>query len=131
MHDCFFCDIQQGHDDKKIAENEDVFSRFDDFPVSQGHAEVIVKRHGSSFFECSATEISSVIALLRETKDRIEQQYHPDGLNIGINEGAAAGQTAFHLHVHLIPRYTGDVANPVGGVRNIFPDKGDYTRHAQ
>jgi len=124
---CFFCDIQKQKDDKRIIENEDFFSRFDDFPVSEGHAEIISKSHIASVFEFSAPQIQSLFSLLDETKNVLKEKFNPDGFNIGINDGESAGQSIFHLHVHLIPRYSGDVKNPRGGVRNIFPKKADYT----
>ncbi len=124
---CFFCDIQKQKDDKRIIENEDFFSRFDDFPVSKGHVEIIPKSHVGSIFELSSQQIQNLFSLLDETKNLLGEKFNPDGFNIGINEGESAGQSIFHLHVHLIPRYTGDVKNPRGGVRNIFPKKADYT----
>lgn len=63
-----------------------------------------------------------------KVKKIIDEQYHPDGYNIGINEGEAAGQTVFHLHIHVIPRYNGDVPEPIGGIRTIIPGKGNYRR---
>ncbi len=124
---CFFCDIQEQKDDKRIIENEDFFSRFDDFPVSKGHAEIILKIHIASIFELSSQQIQNLFSLLNETKKLLEEEFNPDGFNIGINDGEFAGQSIFHLHIHLIPRYIGDVKNPRGGVRNIFPSRADYT----
>ena len=124
---CFFCDIQKQKDDKRIIENEDFFSRFDDFPISKGHAEIIPKSHVASIFELSPQQIKNLFSLLDETKNILKDKFNPDGFNIGINDGESAGQSIFHLHVHLIPRYVGDVKNPRGGVRNIFPKKADYT----
>lgn len=124
---CFFCDIQKQNDDKRIIENEDFFSRFDDFPVSEGHAEITPKSHVASIFELSSQQIQNLFSLLDETKKVLEEKFSPDGFNIGINDGESAGQSIFHLHVHLIPRYTGDVKTPRGGIRNIFPKKADYT----
>jgi diadenosine tetraphosphate (Ap4A) HIT family hydrolase/predicted house-cleaning noncanonical NTP pyrophosphatase (MazG superfamily) len=124
---CFFCDIQKQEDDKKIIENEDFFSRYDGFPVSDGHAEIIPKFHAASIFELSTSQIQNLFLLLGATKEVIKDKFSPNGFNVGINDGESAGQSIFHLHVHLIPRYIGDVKNPRGGVRNIFPDKADYT----
>jgi len=128
---CFFCYIQSQEDDKRITESENFFSRYDDFPVSKGHAEVILKSHIVSFFDLSEGQIKELYELLRKTKEIVETEFKPDGFNIGINEGTAAGQTQDHLHVHLIPRYKGDAANPKGGIRNIFPQKADYTEEAK
>ena len=123
---CFFCDIQKQEDDKKILENEDFFSRYDDFPVSKGHTEVISKDHISSLFDLSAQQLANCYDLLKKTKNLIQEKFKPDGFNIGVNEGKAAGQSIPHLHIHIIPRYNGDVKNPRGGIRNIFPEKADY-----
>jgi diadenosine tetraphosphate (Ap4A) HIT family hydrolase len=79
-----------------------------------------------SLFELNEEERLAVLELLERAKERVAAQHRPDGYNIGINDGAAAGQTVMHLHVHLIPRYRGDVADPRGGVRWIFPDKAPY-----
>lgn len=98
----------------------------DGFPVSRGHTLVIPRRHAGSFFELTAAERSSVFALVDVARSALEVELHPDGYNIGINDGAAAGQTVPHLHVHLIPRFTGDQADPRGGIRWIFPDRADY-----
>ena len=124
---CFFCDIQLGSDDKKIAENNSFFSRFDDFPVSPGHSEIIPKRHVESFFDLTESELSQMYDLILKTRVIIEEKFHPDGYNVGINEGKAGGQTISHMHVHLIPRYNNDSDNPRGGIRNIIRGKGDYS----
>lgn len=102
------------------------YSRWDNFPVSNGHAEVIPKRHVESYFELSQQEVESLYELLLMTKKEIDERYSPNAYNVGVNVGLAAGQTVFHVHIHLIPRYVGDVTNSRGGVRNIIPGKGDY-----
>lgn len=98
----------------------------DAFPVSPGHSLVIPRRHVTSFFELEDKERDALSRLLAEARRRLIDEMAPAGFNIGINEGAAAGQTIAHLHIHLIPRYEGDLADPRGGVRWIFPDKADY-----
>jgi diadenosine tetraphosphate (Ap4A) HIT family hydrolase len=84
------------------------------------------RRHLTSFFELTEDEVAAVYELLRRMKDRLDEAMKPGGYNIGINVGAVSGQTVAHVHLHLIPRYAGDVANPVGGVRNIIPGRGPY-----
>lgn len=79
-----------------------------------------------SFFDIDNKERDALLALLEDAKRRLDKEMKPAGYTIGINDGAAAGQTVPHLHIHLIPRYTGDVEDPQGGVRWIFPDKADY-----
>ncbi len=98
----------------------------DGFPVSPGHSLIIPKRHCVSFFELTDEERTSLFRQLTEAKAALDAEFKPNGYNIGINEGIAAGQTVSHLHVHLIPRYHGDRADPRGGVRWIFPDKAIY-----
>jgi diadenosine tetraphosphate (Ap4A) HIT family hydrolase len=98
----------------------------DAYPVSRGHTLIIPKRHVGSFFHLTDEERVALLALLSSAKGAVDAEFGPDGYNIGINDGAAAGQTIPHLHIHLIPRYSGDHSDPRGGVRWIFPDKADY-----
>lgn len=107
-------------------ENDFAFSLRDNFPVSRGHTLIIPKRAVASIFELSAEELMACWALLKTEKNALQNELHPDGFNIGINDGAVAGQTIWHAHIHLIPRYQGDHPNPRGGVRAIIPGKGDY-----
>jgi diadenosine tetraphosphate (Ap4A) HIT family hydrolase len=87
---------------------------------------VIPKRHVRSFFDLTVAEQLDALNLLQRAKQDLDQQYAPQGYNIGINDGPAAGQTIPHLHIHLIPRYSGDRPDPRGGVRWIIPEKADY-----
>ena len=98
----------------------------DAFPVSPGHTLVIPRRHIGSFFELSDAERTCMVELLAQAKAELDLSFQPDGFNIGINDGAAAGQTVQHLHVHLIPRYRGDDPDPRGGVRWVMPGKAKY-----
>jgi diadenosine tetraphosphate (Ap4A) HIT family hydrolase len=98
----------------------------DGFPISPGHTLIIPRRHVGSFFDIEAPERDALMMLMEEAKRRLDKECNPDGYNIGINDGASAGQTVPHLHIHLIPRYTGDRDDPRGGVRWIFPDKANY-----
>lgn len=98
----------------------------DAFPVSPGHSLVISRRHIGSFFELTAEERVSVLAALDVAKQELDAEFAPAAYNIGINDGPAAGQTVPHLHVHLIPRYEGDMEDPRGGVRWVIPDKARY-----
>lgn len=131
MRKCLFCDRDNFKEHRIIFENELFYARWDNFPISKGHAEIVPKKHIISFFDLSKEELIQMFDLLKRTKQLIEEKYRPDGYNIGINEGKAAGRTINHLHIHIIPRYFGDVFNPIGGVRNIIPEKGDYTRRRQ
>ena len=98
----------------------------DSFPLTRGHTLVVPRRHVASFFELTEEERAAVMKLLDRAKAALDKEYTPDAYNIGINDGAAAGQTVMHLHVHLIPRYKGDTDDPRGGVRWIFPKKAEY-----
>ena len=99
---------------------------WDNYPVSEGHALIIPKRHIISLLNLNNQETLHMYQLLKETCSIINDKFHPDGYNIGINEGEAAGRTIHHVHMHIIPRYFGDVENPRGGIRHIIPGKGDY-----
>jgi diadenosine tetraphosphate (Ap4A) HIT family hydrolase len=126
LDECFFCDVQ-GMDDKSIvAENEHFYVHDSDFSVSIGHCEVVSKDHINSFFNLNSEQLVSLYEMINKAKEFIEEKLDPDGYNVGLNEGKAAGQSIPHLHVHVIPRYNGDIDNPRGGVRNILPG-GDYT----
>ena len=98
----------------------------DAFPVSPGHTLIIPRRHVGSFFQLTAPERESMFELLTQAKAELDGTLQPDGFNIGINDGAAAGQTVPHLHLHLIPRYRGDTPDPRGGVRWVLPAKAKY-----
>jgi diadenosine tetraphosphate (Ap4A) HIT family hydrolase len=94
--------------------------------VSPGHALVASARHVESWFDLTGEERSAMLLLLDELRVNVGTGFHPDGFNIGINDGAAAGQTIPHVHIHLIPRYDGDAADPRGGIRWVIPAKADY-----
>jgi diadenosine tetraphosphate (Ap4A) HIT family hydrolase len=109
-----------------IEETDHAFALEDLYPVSVGHTLIVVRRHLANVFDLNREELEAVVRLIRSSRARIECEYHPAGYNIGVNSGRAAGQTIMHVHFHVIPRYPGDSPNPVGGVRNVLPGKGDY-----
>ena len=110
-----------------IASNELAFAIHDGYPVSPGHALVVPRRLIATWFEASTEERQAIFDLVDEVKRLLDARTPaPDGYNIGINCGEAAGQTVMHLHVHVIPRYRGDVPDPTGGVRHVIPGKGNY-----
>lgn len=121
---CPFCRVESERE--VIASSDLSLAFFDGFPVSPGHALIIPKRHVSSFFDLTKEEQLDLLKLADDVKLIIEEKYHPDGYNIGVNVGEAAGQSVFHVHMHLIPRYYGDVSNPRGGVRGVIPSKQNY-----
>ena len=98
----------------------------DAFPVSPGHLLIISKELRTDFFELSYIEMIELTKVIELAKEIILKEYSPDGYNIGMNCGEAAGQTVFHFHCHLIPRYKDDMENPRGGVRHVIPGKGSY-----
>lgn len=120
---CAFCTLAPT---RVIAENELAVVVRDGFPVSPGHTLIIPRRHIGSFFDLAGEERTAMLTLLDSAKTELETEFHPDGYNIGINDGAAAGQTVAHLHIHLIPRYAADSADPRGGVRWVLPKKAKY-----
>ncbi|MBI3044451.1 MAG: HIT family protein [Betaproteobacteria bacterium] len=120
---CLFCSIPP---DQILIERPLALAKRDGYPVSKGHTLIIPRRHVESFFGTTEEEQREMLKLLDEAKAILDREHKPDGYNIGINNGAAAGQTVMHLHIHLIPRYAGDAADARGGVRWIFPDKAAY-----
>lgn len=109
-----------------VASNALAFALRDGFPVSPGHTLVIPRRLVATWFEATPAERAAIFALVDEVKRALDAELRPDGYNIGINAGEAAGQTVMHLHVHVIPRFRGDVDDPRGGVRHVIPGKGNY-----
>jgi len=109
-----------------ILENRLAWAKFDRFPVNPGHLLIITRRHITDFFHSTEEERAAINSLLEEAKLLLDDRFNPDGYNIGINCGSAAGQTIMHLHVHLIPRYKGDMDDPRGGVRGVIPEKQKY-----
>ena len=103
-----------------LLENELAYARTDNSALSPGHMLVIPKRHVASFFDMTADEQGAVLALLNQAQSLVQKRHAPDGYNIGANIGKAAGQSRMHVHVHLIPRYAGDVPDPRGGIRCVL-----------
>lgn len=107
-----------------------VLGLWDGFPVSPGHALLVPRRHVATWFEASSGERRELMDAIEVARAAIRARYQPDGFNVGMNLGAAAGQTVPHLHLHVIPRYAGDVADPRGGVRWVVPDRAAYWKPA-
>lgn len=120
---CLFCSLDSS---RVIAENKHSVAIYDGYPVSPGHCLIIPKRHIASLFEATREEQAAMLDLLSEMREVLKKDHHHEGFNVGINDGVTAGQTVMHLHIHLIPRNTGDMPDPRGGVRWIFPDKAAY-----
>ena len=120
---CPFCTLPP---ERIIDSNDLALVIRDGYPVSPGHTLVIPKRHIGSWFEITPEEQSAMLDLLGRAKAVLEEEFKPDGYNIGINDGPTAGQTVPHLHMHLIPRYKDDLKDPRGGVRWVIPGKAKY-----
>jgi diadenosine tetraphosphate (Ap4A) HIT family hydrolase len=120
--DCPFC----RSDRKAVIETEFALAVLDGYPVAEGHTLVIPRRHVASLFDLPEEEQAAIWRLVADVRRRLADQYRPDGFNIGLNDGQAAGQTVMHAHVHVTPRRRGDVADPKGGVRWVVPDKAAY-----
>ncbi|WP_449241061.1 HIT family protein [Desulfoscipio gibsoniae] len=116
MQGCIFCGKPET---EIIAENKLALAFFDKYPVNKGHVLVVPKRHVETFFDANWQEIMDINKLIFEVKDILQIRFNPAGFNIGVNVGRSAGQTIFHLHYHIIPRYEGDVEDPRGGIRRI------------
>ena len=130
MKDCLFCKIQQpGFEKEIIYSNEYFIATRDSYPVTPLHTLIIPKRHFASFFEMNDDEQAAVFSILKQQRDEI-MALDPSvtSFNVGTNDGVDAGQSIYHLHIHLFPRRLGDIENPRGGVRGIIPAKQKYER---
>jgi diadenosine tetraphosphate (Ap4A) HIT family hydrolase len=124
---CPFCEIAADKNHSRIiSQNQQAFVIRDGFPVSNGHTLIIPKKHVGSFFDLSEEEKWAMLSLLELSKNELDKSLNPQGYNIGINDGTAAGQTVPHCHTHLIPRYDEPGKEPRGGVRWVVPEKADY-----
>lgn len=119
--ECLFCEKKD-----YVLENDMGYAIFDEYPVSLGHMLIIPKQHVTDFFEANCLLREHLFELIDQAKLLLDEKYHPDGYNIGMNCGQVAGQSIMHLHIHLIPRYVSDCENPKGGVRGVIPDKMHY-----
>jgi diadenosine tetraphosphate (Ap4A) HIT family hydrolase len=106
--------------DRLLAGNTLAYARYDSNSLARGHVLIVPKRHVASFFDLKPEEHQAMNALLCEAQALIQAEFSPDGYNIGVNVGKAAGQARMHVHLHLIPRYTGDVTDPQGGIRCVL-----------
>jgi diadenosine tetraphosphate (Ap4A) HIT family hydrolase len=122
--DCPFCNPDSDRD--LIVESATAFSIYDKYPVSAGHALIISKKHCANYFDLTFKEQAACMFMLNRVKEIVSAKFNPDGFNVGINVSEVAGQTVTHVHIHLIPRYNGDVAEPRGGVRGVIPNKQKY-----
>jgi diadenosine tetraphosphate (Ap4A) HIT family hydrolase len=121
---CAFCErIAHG---ELVAENDLAVAFFDAYPVTPGHCLIIPRRHEPDFLALTVAEQAAIWALMTRVTAHIEKIGTPDGYNIGVSVGEAAGQTIGHAHLHVIPRHRGDVADPRGGIRWVIPARAAY-----
>jgi diadenosine tetraphosphate (Ap4A) HIT family hydrolase len=99
---------------------------WDSFPLNPGHVLVVPRRHVASWFDVRPAEREEMLRVADDARRIVVERHCPDGFNLGVNDGVAAGQTVPHVHLHLIPRYRGDIADPRGGVRWIIPERARY-----
>ena len=123
---CLFCTPRGVTGSNSLA-----YSSRDSYPVSPGHSLIIPFRHCASIFDLTPEEMIACMELVADERKLLDEEFSPDGYNIGVNVSGAAGQSIFHVHIHLIPRYTGDSPNPQGGVRHVLPGKAYYTRKSK
>jgi len=121
---CPFCNPDSERE--LVVESATAYAIYDKFPVNDGHALIIPKRHCGDYFDLSFKEQAACLFVLNRVKEVVLVKFKPDGFSIGINVGEKAGQTVNHVHIHLIPRYNGDVEQPRGGVRGVIPNKQKY-----
>ena len=123
MSDSIFTKLRE---ERTLLETEHFFAIEDGYPVSPGHLLVISKELKPDFFALSDAERLELPSAILLAKAWVEERHNPDGFNVGMNCGEAAGQTVMHFHCHVIPRYSGDMADPRGGVRGVIPEKQGY-----
>ena len=122
--ECVFC--QLAPEVELLSETATAVAFLDGYPVCEGHTLIVPKRHVANYFDLTIHEQRALWLLVNRCKKILTERYKPDGFNVGINVNEAAGQSVFHVHIHLIPRYKGDVENPKGGVRGVIPFKQKY-----
>lgn len=125
VSDCVFCEMPVS---AYVIESDYFYGLFDKYPVTEGHLLIIPKRHAETLFELTEDERKALFEIMEDGKALLEKKFNPSGFNFGVNQGLTAGQTIPHLHLHIIPRYVGDMEDPEGGVRGVIPEKQKY-RH--
>ena len=124
MESCVFCERANSGEVSQSNEIGVTFS--DQYPISPGHTLIIPRRHEANFIDISTTDQMRLWELVDDVVQHLQESMSPDGFNIGVNAGSAAGQTIDHAHIHVIPRFHGDVEDPKGGVRWVIPHKAKY-----
>ena len=136
MDNCIFCNIisavkiqafcDEFPKERVVYQDDTWLAIYDNYPVSKGHVLLIPKRHCDTYFDLNYVELASLGVTIGIIKFILNNKFHPTGYNIGVNCGKSAGQTVMHCHIHIIPRYDGDMEDPRGGVRGVIPEKQKY-----
>jgi diadenosine tetraphosphate (Ap4A) HIT family hydrolase len=119
---CLFCRVDDETVNSILDQSAGFYARWDNFPATDGHVEIVPKQHIVSFFDLTPDDIREAYELMRRVQQELNRKYQPDAYTISVNDGRAAGRTVDHLHIHLIPRYDGDVPDPRGGIRRGLPN---------
>lgn len=127
---CIFCRVDDESVNTVIDQTDNFYVRHDNFPATDGHVEIVPKRHVDSFFDLTPGEVSEAYDLMRRVHKQLEAEFGPKGYTIAVNDGRAAGRTIDHLHIHIVPRYEGDVEDPRGGIRRALPNFDPDSWHA-
>lgn len=123
MNNCPFCNVEKS---QVLFENNLAIAFYDKYPVQKGHILITPKNHSETYFDASIEEIRAMNELISKAKIHLDKEFNPDGYNLGVNVGEFGGQTVMHLHIHLIPRYKGDIEDPRGGIRKAIPNLVQY-----
>lgn len=123
---CPFCELITGEERELVYSSDKFVGFYDNYPVNEGHTLLVPREHLTSLASLSPALGGKLLEGLQEIRRRLTEKYSPDGFNYGVNDGRAAGQSIEHLHWHIIPRYTGDIPEPLGGVRGVIPDRRQY-----
>ncbi|PRY12416.1 diadenosine tetraphosphate (Ap4A) HIT family hydrolase [Pontibacter ummariensis] len=119
----------KGNEERElVTESTEAFTIYDKYPVNPGHCLIIPKRITANYFDLTVAEQQACWSMVNKVQNILQEQYNPDGFNIGVNVEEAAGQTIPHVHLHVIPRYNHDMEDPRGGVRNVIPSRGNYLK---
>ena len=124
---CILCRFDDASVNTILDQSKRFYARRDNFPATEGHIEIVPKRHVDSFFELTPSEVREAYRLMMRAQRRLRELYELDGFTIGINDGKAAGRSIDHLHIHVIPRRFGDVDDPRGGIRQVVPNCNPHT----
>ena len=128
MHNCPFCTYAPR---RVWLESSSTIALWDGYPISEGHTLVVPRRHEESMFDLPGSDFASLWEFVARVRAELSKRFHVQSFTIGVNDGAPAGQTVPHAHIHVVPRRLGDVTDPRGGIRWVIPQKADYWSRSQ